>query len=94
VSETTLGVLSMPNELFWDESNLHRVQVDAKRHEAVRMIRKLQVENKRLRDYLIKCINSIELVVDTFNIFYTEKEEIEINDFLSELKREIKEAQE
>ena len=60
----TDGVLSMPSDLFWQDSYLHRVQVDDYRLEAVKELQRLrkaeteyQVKKARM---VFKCVRRLE----------------------------------
>lgn len=47
-----LGVLRMPNELFWDDSPMARAQHNSRRLQAADRIEELQAENERLKKQL------------------------------------------
>ena len=50
MSEMTIGILSMPDELFWDDSPLTRIQHNAAREEAVAEITRLKADANRLAE--------------------------------------------
>jgi hypothetical protein len=52
MGETLKGILSMPDELFWREDTISRIQHNNARLEAVEVIEKLESEVQRLESLL------------------------------------------